>query len=328
MITTLRRTLTTMGAMACLAGTVGEPASMAAQEREREASVVYELRPRHYRLGVLHWPDRDGVGVSTVLVHGPGYEAGIRRGDRIVSINGHPLNEPVADEDEREIAEGTFVTQARLRWLIEEIPADESFEVGVVRDGESLTFTVEPGDYPQAAWDTEWWRSNVYESLAEAARAQESVAEQLRDAMGRVTIRGEPHEFEVGWVAPRVYVDRMPILEDRDYPETPFEVSLLATGDWWRNRFHHLGGNRLELTQLNPELGAYFGTEEGILVLDVEEDGTLGLRPGDVVVAIGGRKVDDVSDMRRILRSYEEDEAVDFGIWRDGARATAVGTIR
>ena len=321
----LRRMLTTMGALACLAGTLGGPEPVVAQEDREDAAA--ELRAKRYRLGLLHWPSANGVDVATVLMHGPGYEAGIRRGDRIVSVNGHPLDEPVADEDERELPEGLSRSQARLGWLVDEIPADESFEVGVERDGESLTFTVEPGDYPMAPWETEWWSSGVYESLAEAARAQESLAEQLRDAMGRVNVRGQPHEFEFGWVAPRVYIDGLPT--ERELLEPQVELlSALDYGDWWRDRFHHLGGNLLELTQLNPELGAYFGTEEGILVLDVEEDGTLGLRPGDVVVEIGGRKVDDVSDMRRILRSYEEDEAVDFGIWRDGARATAVGTIR
>ena len=83
----------------------------------------------------------------------------------------------------------------------------------------------------------------------------------------------------------------------------------------------------LDLVELNPGLGAYFGTSEGVLVADVEEDSPLGLRPGDVVVAVDGRVVDDIDELRRILRSYEHDEEIAFRIYRDGAEATVTGTI-
>ena len=84
-------------------------------------------------------------------------------------------------------------------------------------------------------------------------------------------------------------------------------------------------GHGLDLVELNPGLGVYFGTEEGVLVADVVDGSRLGLRPGDVVVAVDGRRVDDGAELRRILRSYEEDEEIEFRIWRDGSETTVTG---
>ena len=86
-------------------------------------------------------------------------------------------------------------------------------------------------------------------------------------------------------------------------------------------------GHGLDLVELNPGLGAYFGTEEGVLVADMDDDSRLGLRPGDVVVAVDGRDVDDGAELRRILGSYEGDEEIEFRIWRDGSETTVTGTL-
>jgi hypothetical protein len=91
------------------------------------------------------------------------------------------------------------------------------------------------------------------------------------------------------------------------------------------------GGRRrdgLELVEVNPGLGAYFGAEEGVLVADVDADTPLGLRPGDVVTAIGGRSVSTPERFRRILGSYGADEAIEFDVVRDGARTSVTGRLR
>ncbi|MEZ4422691.1 MAG: PDZ domain-containing protein [Gemmatimonadota bacterium] len=85
------------------------------------------------------------------------------------------------------------------------------------------------------------------------------------------------------------------------------------------------GAAGLELHALTPELGRYFGTEEGVLVLDVEDDSSLGLRAGDVILAIGARAVDEPRDVLRVLGSYEDDEPVELEIVRDGERTTVEG---
>lgn len=78
---------------------------------------------------------------------------------------------------------------------------------------------------------------------------------------------------------------------------------------------------------LGPELGSYFGADEGALILEVAEDSPLGLRPGDVVLSVGERPVRDADDLRRILRSYERGDDVELAVRRQGARRTLTATL-
>lgn len=83
----------------------------------------------------------------------------------------------------------------------------------------------------------------------------------------------------------------------------------------------------LELAPINPELGAYFGTTEGVLVVRVGEGSTLGLKGGDVLLSIDGRRVTTPSTAMRILGSYEAGEALKLEIQRNKQKQTLNATI-
>jgi membrane-associated protease RseP (regulator of RpoE activity) len=90
-------------------------------------------------------------------------------------------------------------------------------------------------------------------------------------------------------------------------------------------RFEFLAGSPLgdlELAPLNPDLGTYFGTTEGVLVIRAPKDGTLGLKGGDVVQAVDGRKPAGPSHLLRILRSYDRGETFKLDILRNRKRET------
>src|SRR5947208_4960113 len=72
----------------------------------------------------------------------------------------------------------------------------------------------------------------------------------------------------------------------------------------------------IELVELNPDLGDYFGTREGVLVVSAPEDSTLALKGGDVIVSIGGRKPTSPMQAMRILRSYDAGESVTLDVLR------------
>jgi hypothetical protein len=72
----------------------------------------------------------------------------------------------------------------------------------------------------------------------------------------------------------------------------------------------------LELVKVNPGLGEYFGTSEGILVVNAPGDSSLGLRAGDVILSIGGRKPTGPSHAFRILGTYDAGETVTFDVMR------------
>ena len=74
-----------------------------------------------------------------------------------------------------------------------------------------------------------------------------------------------------------------------------------------------------ELTELNPELGEYFGAEDGVLVVRVPA-GTpaarAGLLAGDVIVEVNGRTVDDVSSLRRQISRTGSGEPIRLQVLR------------
>lgn len=83
----------------------------------------------------------------------------------------------------------------------------------------------------------------------------------------------------------------------------------------------------LELAPLNPDLGAYFGSAEGVLVVRVDERSELGLKGGDIILSIDGRQVSTPSDAMRILRSYVAGESIRLEILRNRQRQTISSKI-
>ena len=102
-------------------------------------------------------------------------------------------------------------------------------------------------------------------------------------------------------------------------------------GDLWRGRgdigdrllaFGRRWGD-MELAELTPELGAYFGAETGILVVRAPTDEVLeALMDGDVILDIGGRTPNGTAHALRILASFEPGETLELTVMRDQRRQT------
>jgi S1-C subfamily serine protease len=72
----------------------------------------------------------------------------------------------------------------------------------------------------------------------------------------------------------------------------------------------------MELATLTPQLGKYFGTDKGVLVVRAPSDGVLKLEDGDVILAIDGREPKSGSHATRILGSYQPGEKIKLRIVR------------
>ncbi len=83
----------------------------------------------------------------------------------------------------------------------------------------------------------------------------------------------------------------------------------------------------MEMVELNPGLGRYFDTSEGLLVVSAPKDSSLKLQAGDVILSIGGRRPDTPSQAFRILRSYDPGEKVALEVMRDHKRMTLHITV-
>jgi S1-C subfamily serine protease len=88
-------------------------------------------------------------------------------------------------------------------------------------------------------------------------------------------------------------------------------------------RWHGVMGWRdMELTPLSADLGKYFGTDKGLLVVRAPTGGELQLKDGDVIQSIGGREPASISHAMRILASYQPGEKIQLEIMRDKRRKT------
>ena len=79
--------------------------------------------------------------------------------------------------------------------------------------------------------------------------------------------------------------------------------------------FRGLGS--MELATLTPELGHYFGTDKGVLVVRAPKDSSFKLQDGDVILSIDGRDPISGSHATRILASYQPGEKVVLHIMRE-----------
>ena len=93
--------------------------------------------------------------------------------------------------------------------------------------------------------------------------------------------------------------------------------SAFFTSDW----------SSMELTTLDADLGSYFGTSEGVLVVRVPSDSLLGLKSGDVIQRIGGRAPTSPAHAIRILRSYEPGDEIRIEIMRQRRAQTLNATV-
>jgi S1-C subfamily serine protease len=107
---------------------------------------------------------------------------------------------------------------------------------------------------------------------------------------------------------------RMVMPQMPDMPDMNFDFFESPWGD-------------LRFVSLNPDLGEYFGTKEGVLVVKAPVDSSLPLRSGDVILSIGGRKPGSPEHAMRILRSYDKGETVSIDIMRKQKRLTVAWKV-
>jgi S1-C subfamily serine protease len=133
--------------------------------------------------------------------------------------------------------------------------------------------------------------------------------------------------FAVAGPSPRVYVDTRGISDAaRRMAEAGTVTAGIALphilGEWMYDRWFDM-----ELVALNAELGDYFGTSTGLLVIRPPDDSTLNLKAGDVILAVDGRKPASQAQLVRILRSYAPGEAINVDIVRHQRRMTVTARI-
>jgi hypothetical protein len=286
---------------------------------DRLAAAISSFGHTPPRLGISVDPnqsaslDAEGARVTNVLEDGPAEEAGLREGDVITHVDGRPLTAPLDAEAEGDFDLDESAPVQRLLALVGDVDPGSEVEIEYLRDGERETVTVEAEELSDSwgggftmtgpGWDPERLHDEVRE-LANGARAWHFRSYEGGDDELRLRMHPDGEDMVV---APRGTV--------RPFGDGPGPA-------FWS------GGLGLQLVEVNPELGAYFGAEEGVLVTHVERSSGLGLRPGDVVLRVGDRPVTSTERFWRIVGSYGAEEDIELHILRDGEETAVTGRLR
>lgn len=296
--------------------------------------VVVRMRNR-VRLGVSldggqgEEYDRQGALIQGIIENSPAEDVGLQMGDIITHLNGHHLLDPLPEEDEEELDQEESLPVQRLMALARELDPGEEAEIRFLRDGEPQNVTVEAADMEEpgiAIYSGDLGKGLFRFEPGERGTWRFSIPEEgafefeMPDLESLEDLDVELKDFYVG----------TPNLRYRAWPEGAVEGLTIREGrsPFVYGFFSGMGRFGLQLTELNPGLAEYFSVGEGVLVLDVEEESPLGLVPGDVILSIGGREVQEPEDVRRILGSYDEDETIAFRVVRKGGEMGIEGRIR
>lgn len=270
-----------------------------------EMSMPGMFAPARPRLGISVSTDQgseldaQGARVTNVLEDGPAWNAGLREGDVITTLDGHSLFESLPGEAEDDFDLDQSVPVQRLLAIARELEPGQEVDVTFLRDGARRTVTVSAEDLSGRAFGM------VVPGFD---------AERLRDQMrGLESLRDVPALRQFQWrsAEPRSF--------DYEIFGAPGTSALFgATGP---------GQYGLQMVPINESLGQYFGTSEGVLVVDVSEDSPLGLRAGDVILSVGGRAVTTPDRVLRVFGSYDTDEQVPLRIRRNGREIEVMGRL-
>ena len=249
-------------------------------------------------LGVLLLPDpQAGVRIAGVTPDSAAADAGLKSGDRLVSINGNAI--AGADGDAR---------LAVLRSRLEKLDAKTPVRLGYVRDGHETVVSATP----RITDSVFVWNSN-----GEAPVALHGDVMMTPHPDGRVEFDADSVSGTLPpGIAPEIHREIIR-LGDGDAPMAmPGSGMLLEAFRW----------NGLNLASLDPQLGRYFGTDKGVLVLSPGPQ-LPALQAGDVILGIDGKPVATPREAMDALRAHQAGDTASLALLRDHRDASAQVTV-
>ena len=282
--------------------------------RARDSSARYVVRTSDRPVIGVILGDANDVGIKVVGVSpdGPSERAGIQQGDVIVAMGGSVL---AAVDDEGDARDGLGIAMKEIR-------AGEPVIVSVERDDQTLDLTVIPEIREPLTWqfDTRF-SSTVVSPSSPASPAKvisierievpqldtEGLTEQIEQI--RIEIEERGALMESGEFAPHV----------DDYEFEFHELSEM--GDFALHDANVWFGlpmtQGLKLAEIDPDLGAYFKTDRGVLVLKARTDNELQLESGDVILQVGDTAVNSPAEFMRALRDFDSGDSFEMDIKRN-----------
>jgi predicted metalloprotease with PDZ domain len=240
----------------------------------------------------MHLKEERGALVSKVVEDSPAAKAGLKKDDVIQSLNGHDVE-----------------SAAQLRRMMGEAVPGRTARLDVMRGGRELNVAVTPGkpEGPSCCMLGKGAGRGDDDVRAYAFRVKGD-ADKLRLKAEKLRELAEEKELES--------LDGLEGLEELN------ELDIEAPRVEKSIRIYVGGRTRLgvKLSDLTPQLAEYFGLKDrtGVLITEVMKDTPAekaGLKAGDVLLTVGGDKVEDPGDVRESLGDREG--AVELTVMRD-----------
>lgn len=274
---------------------------------QANASVLHYLADgRRGMFGMAVIGSDTGMRVNAVTPGGPAERAGIKVGDVITAINGKPLSFDAAS------------------WLVDTsgLPPGKPARLDLLRGGKSRRIDVTPERLQSGDWQEV---ARAAQQAAEEATAsvrspefqrqiQQSVDEAMKSAAAALKDAGVARETAKA-AREGAAAARAGALEARDAAIRAGHdrhAWIISMSPWWG----------LNLAPLNADLGRYFGTNAGVLVLSRNDQQFPELQPGDVLTEVNGKAVTQPEDVQRALRSVDADQRVPVSVRRHGKQLT------
>ncbi|WP_158637129.1 PDZ domain-containing protein [Arenimonas daejeonensis] len=237
-------------------------------------------------------PDWAGVRIAAVTPNGPAAKAGLRANDMLLSVDGKAIS-----------AKGDAAIE-QARGLLDGLKEGQSLRLGYSRDGKSAQATVKAEKLDRVMVFSSSETPQVQVLTAERARAAERAAREYARATPVIDPRVQME------IARMAAAPCPPGDDDCSFP------ALTQAYRW----------SGLNLASMNPQLGRYFGTSSGVLVLSGGA-GLETLEPGDVIQKIDGAAVNSPRDAMRALRDQDDGEKVKVDLLRERKPRTVEVTV-
>ena len=296
--------------MATLSAKVGDEANASA--------LRYFGDTRRGMLGIAVSPGAKGLRVAAVTPAGPAERAGLQAGDTITAVNGKPV--------------GAFDVDSEI--ALRRAEAGKPIELSVDRDGKPRTVHVTPERLQPDNWEATVRAAELAANQAAAAVQTPEFRKQIRQSVDNAMKSADiarTAELAARQAAASVQTPefRKQIQQSIDDAMKSADAALRGA-DAAREAAIKSGkdGHRwfafmspwwgLNLAPLNPDLGRYFGTDKGVLVLSRSDKQFPELQPGDVITDVAGKSVAQPEDVQRALRGAADDKRVRIAVRRHG----------
>ena len=232
---------------------------------------------------------QNGVAIEEVTPDSAAEKAGVKAGDVVVQFDGENVR-----------------SAAQLTRLVRETVAGRTVKMGVMRDGKRLDVDVTP-----AETDNVFNLVSDGENMSNLERHLQMVPEGGQQLTLKRRVPGQPMPAPPGGAFQWRQGVPMP---------PPEGETLQFFGDGVGNFAFSPGRGRLgvNIQQLTPDLAAYFGVKDGLLVNAVQADtpaAKAGIKAGDVIGTVNGKAVASPDELIQELAG--KDGEVTIGVTRD-----------